>query len=231
MNISISKKIMLTVLLPILILCLGVSIMCSSIFRTIITDEIQTQLSIAAYNFKMEYGLIDNDELDKAMIAFKEHNDIDVTIFNNDKRELSTVPNAVGTSMEPTILKSIRTGQEYFATDANVNGQQYFGYYIPIMNQENNYIGAAFTGIPTEDAEDIILSNILKVVGFILLCSIVTVIITILVIRKIISSLKRLEGTVGSLLNNDLTAVHEKYPVAKDEVQEICNNTADYIIM
>ena len=121
MKISVSKKIMMMVLLPILFICIVVGVICTNILKTTITGEIQTQLKLSAYNFKTEYGLTTDTELDSIIQQFKSDNNVDVTIFKGNIRALSTVDGAVGTAMDEGILNSIQGGTDYFATNSNVN--------------------------------------------------------------------------------------------------------------
>ena len=50
MKISITKKIIALVSIPILLICLAVGIVSANIMRIIITDEIEMQLKVGAYS-------------------------------------------------------------------------------------------------------------------------------------------------------------------------------------
>ena len=224
MKISITKKIMGMVLLPIICICALVGIISTNILNKTIIDEIQKQLHISAYNFKTEYELTKGKEMDKLIQTFKTDNDVDVTIFEDDIRVLSTVNGAVGTEMDKKILSNIERGENYFTTDANVNGESYFGYYIPIM-KNGKYIGASFTGIPQYEANKIIFQSVMKIIGFVIFCGIVAGVIAFMSVTQMVKSIMMLENTVGTLLDNDLSAKHNKYDFEHDEIEEISNKT------
>lgn len=227
MKINVSKKIMLMVLVPILFICIVVAVACTSIMDSRITDEIEEMLKVSAYNFKVERDLTTAEELDGLIQNFKKDNHIDVTIFENDIRALSTVDGAVGTSMDPKILSSIKSGDHYFATNANVNGEAYFGYYIPIM-EDGKYVGASFTGIPRSEATYIISQSVMQLLTYVIICGIIAAIVAVIFVRNMVKSIKALEDTVGTLLNNDLSVARDKYAVEHDEIESICNKTVDF---
>lgn len=226
-RVSISRKILGMVLLPILVICILVGVASSNILNATITDEIETQLHASAYNFKNEYMLVEEADFAKLMNEFKEENEVDVTIFSNDIRILSTVENAVGTKISDDVLAHIKGGENYFATNANVNGEAYFGYYIPIM-EDGNYVGASFTGIPQSDAKAIITKNVVKLITFVVVCGILAGVVALLLIKQMVKSIIGLENTIGTLLENDLTVQHQKYEFEHDEIEEIGNKTIDF---
>lgn len=227
MRISVSKKIMLMVLVPIVAICVIVSMVATNILDSTITSEIEKQLAVSAYNFKTEYGMASNEELAVLLSEFKRDNGVDVTIFEDNKRTLSTIDGAVGTDMDNEIYNCILRGDDYFATDANVNGQAYFGYYIPIM-EDDKYIGASFTGIPQEDANKVIVQSVIKIIGWIVICGVISAVIAFFRVRKMVRGIKNLESTMVTLAANNLAVAYEKLPVEHDEIDELYNKTISF---
>lgn len=70
MKISISKKLMGMVFLPVLFICIVVGYLCTTILNTTIVNEIEKQLSVSAYSFYTEYGLTSGEELNSIMKDF-----------------------------------------------------------------------------------------------------------------------------------------------------------------
>lgn len=227
MRISVTKKIMGMVLLPILLICVVVGVACGVMLNNNITSEIEKQLHIAAYNFKEEYELTSGNGMNKLVQDFKDENNIDVTIFEGNERIISTVEGAVRTTMDDSIFNSIKGGDTYFTTNANVNGEAYYGYYIPIM-KNNEYVGASFTGIPQAEANATITSSIIKIVSWVIGCGIIATVIAFVLVRKMVKSIKGLEETIGTLLDNDLATEHEKYEFEHDEIEELNNSAIDF---
>lgn len=228
MRVSITKKIMGMVVLPILFICLVVGITSANIMKQNITDEIEIQLKTGAYSISQTLSLRTlKEEMNNDITNLYEYANMDVTIFDNDVRIASTVNGAVGTKMDIDVLNEIKSGKDYFTTDANVNGKPYFGYYIPFF-KEGKYTGATFTGIPQTDANKTITLGIMKILSCIVVCGIISIIVATFLVRKMVNSINGLQNTIGTLLDNDLSVKHKKYDTEHDEIEEISNRTIDF---
>ena len=228
MKISITKKIMGMVVLPILFICLVVGIISANIIRQNITEEIEIQLKTGAYSIGQTLKLRTlKTEMDKDICNLYEYAGMDVTVFSGDTRVASTISNVIGTKMDSHIYDELQSGKDYFATDANVNGEPYFGYYIPFF-ENGEFSGATFTGISQTDANKTIAQSIMKIIGCILVCGTFAIVIAIILVRKMVKGIKGLESTIGILLANDLATKHDKYDFEHDEIETISNKTADF---
>lgn len=231
-KISISKKIIGMVVMIVLAICLVVGIGSANIIKGNITDEIEIQLKTGAYAISqtLEYCTSD-EEMNQSIADLYDYTNIDVTVFdvidNKVIRVASTVNGAVGTSMDSHILEELQTGKDYFATDANVNGQPYFGYYIPFF-ADGHFNGSTFTGIPQSEANTTIMHSIMKIVGCIVVCGLIAIVVAIFMVRGIIKNINGLQNTIGTLLDNDLSVKHEKYDFEHDEIEEISNKAVDF---
>lgn len=229
MKISITKKIMGMVVLPILFICLVVGIISANIMTQNITDEIEVQLKTGAYGISQTLNFRTlSDDMNNDIYNLYDYTDMDVTVFSADAiRVASTIDGAVGTSMDGHILEELQTGKDYFATDANVNGEPYFGYYIPFF-VDGQFNGATFTGIPQSEANTTIMHSIMKIVGCIVACGLIAIVVAIFMVRGIVKNINYLQNTIGTLLDNDLSVKHEKYDFGHDEIEEISNKTVDF---
>ena len=228
MKISITKKIMGMVVVPILFICLVVGIISANIMTQNITNEIEVQLKTGAYSIGQTLKLRTlKTEMDKDICNLYEYAGMDVTVFSGDTRVASTISNVIGTKMDSHIYDELQSGKDYFATDANVNGEPYFGYYIPFF-ENGEFSGATFTGISQTDANKTIAQSIMKIIGCILVCGTFAIVIAIILVRKMVKGIKGLESTIGILLANDLATKHDKYDFEHDEIETISNKTADF---
>lgn len=228
MRVSISKKIMGMVIIPIMFICVVVGVISANVMRDNIVEEIESQLKVGAYGISQTLELRTlKEEMNEDIYNLFEYTNMDVTVFYGNERIASTIDGVVGTKMDSHILNEIKSGKDYFATDANVNGQSYFGYYIPFFTN-GQFSGATFTGIPQADANRTIILGIMKIVGCIIGCGIISIIIAIILVRKIVNSINGLQNTIGTLLDNDLSIKHEKYDTEHDEIEEISNRTIDF---
>lgn len=229
MKISISKKIILMVVSPILFICIVVGIISANIMRDNITDEIEIQLKTGAYSIGRLTLNKPIKEINNEINLLYSYSGIDATVFDGRAiRIVSTIDGAIGTEMDKNIYSKLLTGENYFATDANVNGESYFGYYIPFFDENNNFWGATFTGIPQTEANKTIAVGIIKILSGITICGIFMIVIAILFVKNIVKSINKLQNTVGTLLDNDLSVNHKKYDFEHDEIEEISNKTVDF---
>ena len=221
MKLSISKKILLLSLLPCLLIGIIVSVIGSNVLEQTMTDEIEKQLHLAAYSLVQHNA--EGSALDEQIVDYKAAAGVDLTVFEGDVRVYSTVDGAVGTTMDPAILASLQSGEDYFATNANVNGVPYFGYYIPVMTN-GTYTGAMFSGVSQEAANQEIKLGVSKLASGIVIVSIILCIVAIVLVRRIVKTIGASKGIIDELSTNNLEIEYDhKYERNNDEIEEIYN--------
>lgn len=63
--------------------------------------------------------------------AYKDQ-DVEITVFERDTRTESSINGVVGTKASDTIASTVlKSGNDYFSTNVDVNGESYYGYYVP----------------------------------------------------------------------------------------------------
>lgn len=121
--------------------------------------------------------------------------DMDFTIFWNDTRMLTTLTDssgavAIGTkASEEARTQVLDNGLEYFFNEVSVNGVNYVGCYIPIMNSSAQAVGMVFAGKPLSSA--LRTTNQMTVL-FAVTCGIILVValvVTFLYSRKMVLAL------------------------------------------
>lgn len=231
MKMKIANKIILLVLVPITLICLVIGIVSANIARILITDEIELQLKVGAYSASQTLELCTTlEEKNKDIKGLYNYTGIDVTVFEGNERIASTIPNAVGTLMDSHIYAELQSGENYFATNANVNGTPYFGYYIPCFDDDGNFSGATFTGIPQTDANKTIWGIVFKIVFCILGYGLVISIFTTLIVKRLVKKISKLKDVINILMDNDLSVSHTKYPVEHDELEQLYNKSSDFSV-
>ena len=94
-----------------------------------------------------DYSLLDQ---------FKEDTGLDITLFYQDTRILTTLYNTqgeriVGSGAPDIVIRDVlNTGENHFYTHTLINGKAYFSYYIPLRNQDGSVVGMLFVGRPSE---------------------------------------------------------------------------------
>lgn len=227
-RINVSKKITGLVAIPIFLICLITGVVSANISRIIITNEIKAKLKAEAYSVSQTMALHTSVlDMSEDIHKLRDYSDVDITLFKDNVRVASTIKGAINTQMDPHIYNKLQSGKDYFTTNANVNNEAYFGYYIPFF-EDGKFVGSVFTGISQTEANNMIISTMFKVIFCILGYGVIFVIIALLFIRKMTKKIRRLEDTIGTLLNNDLSVEHNKYGFEHDEIEDISNKTIDF---
>ena len=167
-------KIALLVVVPLIALCTVVSLICYTSVTELVNDSTQTDLYaltiLARDNIDLgddvenvfrvdENGDLWNSTLNisqnfEAYDEIKQSSGMDITIFFGDVRAATTVLDAktgkrvLNTKASAEVTSRVlRGGQEYFATNVDVQGTPYFAQYIPIYDDTSTSpVGIVFAG-------------------------------------------------------------------------------------
>jgi len=206
-------KIMMISIIPCLIASVVMCIGAVNSLEKNMTMEIEEALKATAYS-------LDYNDTQEVLDGYKQALDVDVTVFHDDVRTITTVYGSEGTKADSTIYAEVRSGKEYFSTNANVNGKEYFGYYIPTYDENNDFIGMTFAGKPTEDAQAVIGKTVklLLVSSFSIIF--IVVIVIILIARHMTRLMKNSTDLITEVSKGNFRVKTDK-KVSDDEIGEI----------
>ncbi len=239
-------KILSMALLPLLLLGVATLIIGNNRINEVVTESIENGLRGAAVSVQDTLNYVDEGAYqivegklykgefnvsDATDIAdnIKEATDMDITIFCGDTRYMTSVVDAsgarvIGTQAGAAIIeKVLNGGQEHFATNVDVVGQPYFGYYLPMYETGTTTIaGMVFAGMPQADAEAQI-SRIITLIGGIFLvvfiaCAALIFISVMNMVRALHKGAKALDNVAAGKLNFEVDAKTLK---RKDEIGDI----------
>lgn len=213
MKLKFRSKLLMIGLIPGVLIALALLVVATGSMRMHITEEKLNTLHATARGIAFETP-------QKALEVYKNELGIDVTVFEDKRRIRSTVEGAEGTDADPTIYSVVRSGKDYSSTNANVNGVEYFGYYIPLYDEEQNFIGMSFAGMPSAEAEQIIqstMNNMLTASGTVIL---VVVVIVLLVARYMTKLMGISTELIGEVAKGNFTVRADK-KVSGDEIGQI----------
>lgn len=185
-----------------------------------IEDEIGTELKTAAYGARIisESLGMNADEMKSQIDTYADETDTEITIFNGDVRTVTSIDNALNTKMDAHIEEQlIKTKANLYVKDSLVNGEEYFGYYIPFV-QNNELRGAAFSGIPKAKVQSIIIKKVAAMVISIVIIMAVFVTLAVLQIGRILKKLTVASDYAESLDENDLCVEYDNK--IKNDVDE-----------
>lgn len=204
------------------------------------TEEVSNSLSIAANSLYNTYSLVspgDYEVKDGVLVkgemkiegdyaivdALKESYGMEITLFFGDERILTTITDEsgkrlVGTKADSQTVKWVlETGRKYFSENVEIGGEQYFGYYVPILNKDKSVVGMAFAG---KKRAEVLLSIWESIMSSVLICVLIlvaTILICVVSSQKIIDALKRIMEYLGFLAQGDFSQKMPKYVQARND--------------
>ena len=158
----------------------------------------------------------------------KKDTGIDVTIFYEDTRVLTTIKDQqgnriIGTAIHPMVIQDVfDKKQEKFYDNAAIGGTEYFAYYAPLYNKDGNCIGIIATAKPAENVNKMIQKSILLIIVLAIIAMLVTSLISILFTNKIVEIIHEIKIFLSSVEKGNLTSrLDEKVLNRNDEFGEM----------
>lgn len=220
--------------LPMAVMAIVIVYIASLTMRTGLEDEALDGLkgiaTAASYAYDEvdagEYHM-DGDELHKGNYNVTENiaildkiaqdNEAVITVFLGDTRRATTIKNdtgerIVGTTAESAIVAQVlNNGMDYSTKDVVINGEAYYGYYVPIKNSAGTAVGMMFAGKPAQEIQHFIKSRsnfiIMITAGMFVLCLAGAVVITS---KKIIRPIKKISQVSVKIAEGDINQTIEK---------------------
>lgn len=193
MKLTIRKKMLLCAFLPISILGIIIVIMAVTSLKTSIINQVENSLrgtasaTLAAYdqnsgsytenNGNVWKGGYNISRSEKLLDTIKEKSGMEVTFFYGTQRIMTSITDKngqrilgspAGAKIEKEVLKG---GQEYFSESVSVNGEMYYGYYVPVFQSgdDKEPIGMVFAGVNKNKT----LNSVLGIVSIIIIIVVV----------------------------------------------------------
>ncbi len=157
--------------------------------------------------------------------------DVDFTVFWGDTRVFTTVKRSdgsyiTGTSADKKVTDSVLgKGIEYYYSRVKINGRNYAGYYIPIMDASAKTVGMVFAGRPLDAAR----SNMRKIIAWFTIISAAVLAVNLAVFSKfstkIVGALLEVKSFMENVANGDFAAdLSLKTLSLTDEVGDIARS-------
>ncbi|MCR5420715.1 MAG: cache domain-containing protein [Lachnospiraceae bacterium] len=164
----------------------------------------------------------------------KQISDIDTTVFFGDTRYATSVVSngarAVGTQASAEIVSKVLTGgQPLLSNSANVAGQKYFAYYMPLTQPSDGSVcGMVFAGKSRVNVQKEVMGVVGVIIGISIAIVIICAIIAWIVSNSIVSAIGKSIDVVGEVSKGNLSVkLDEKLTVRKDEVGQLCKYVSD----
>ncbi|MBQ8667009.1 MAG: cache domain-containing protein, partial [Lachnospiraceae bacterium] len=158
-GVSIYLMEILFALVPLMIGAIVLTIAAVSQLNSNLVEGAYERLEVAAigaanyFEYDIQNGIIAQDDASfKYVDSFKE-NEVDITIFQNDVRYITSIRNAdgsrnIGTKSAPEIWSQCQAGQIVEKDNVDIGGNKYYVFYMPIYDQNGKVWGMSFAGEP-----------------------------------------------------------------------------------
>ena len=217
-------------IMPLILLGLVISIFSYQSVKATMHDAIRTELQNIASTVTMTYDLlypgdyrlvgekaldlVKGDQVlttDYSIIdQLKEETHIDITIFYQDTRVLTTICNEdgtriIGTGVNAVVVQDVlQTGQPQFYTNATINDVQYFSYYAPLFNSDQSIVGMIYTGKPCEEVNATVFKAVSPILLIVLIGMVIVAFITYAYTQRLLSSLKKIKTFLAKVSTGNL---------------------------
>lgn len=245
---KISYALQAITILPLFFLGIAVLVLSSEWFTRTMYDEVAVELDNVAHNvvtlFEVAYEGDYHLKGDLALRLYKGEQDItgdyslidrvkadtglDVTVFYQDTRILTTITNSegeriIGTGAPDAVKKEVLVdGKPHFYNSARINTTDYFAYYLPLYNADGSIVGMVFAGKPSDQVNYAIRRSIypLAVADFFVM--LIAAVCGFLYTRDLASKLLEIHRFLSDISTGDLNAKLETSVLKRnDELGDI----------
>ena len=209
---GIKLKTLSFIMFPCLMIVLFSCIYTGYIQTNTISKQIKDELKTATYGTQIisESLGMKADNMKDEINTYAKESGVEITIFEGDTRAVTSIDGALGTKMDSSIKdKLISTNKELFTTNASVNGEAFFGYYIPFVN-DGKLQGALFAGIRKADAQAVINKEVRSVIFSSIMIMIIFALLAMSQMSKLLSKLTIATEYADKLDNNDFNIDYNK---------------------
>lgn len=229
---SIRTKLITMVLLPILILALMIISIGMILLYQFYTKSVRNELTAATNtvldclnltvkgDYAYESGMLIKGDLnitDSTMLyRIKDKSQIDITIFWEDTRILSTVEDAsgvsaVGTKANKEVVEAVlERGECYYSTNLDISGVPYIGYYMPIENVDHTVVGMIFAGKSKDLVYREIRTVLLWFLAFSGIAGILAAVFSSIYANRMVADINIINKFIKTIAEGDLTANLDK---------------------
>lgn len=249
-NWKLKYKILFVALLPILVVCIAVMVINNTVIKNTLLDKTKNELKAtaealsAAYNQNSgEYFKNDDGEIwkgtynvslsQKLVTEMSEKTGNSLTFFYGDKRLVTSLKDKKGDyilgSKAGDYLKKnvLEGGKDVFTSRVSVEGTMYYGYYIPVkQNNSDDIIGMIFAGMPVREVDktiNLVSGLLFLILGIVL---ILTILVSVLASKEIASAIEDSVLVVQNMASGNLNvSINRKNLGRKDEVGKLSAGT------
>ncbi|MDD2970746.1 MAG: sensor domain-containing diguanylate cyclase [Lachnospiraceae bacterium] len=142
----------------------------------------------------------------------KKETGIDITIFYQDTRVLTTIEDEDGTRIiataaHPMILREVYDQkQEKFYNNASIGSDEYFAYYAPLYNEDGTCVGMIAAAKPADNVNAMIHRSVYLIFVLAVAAMVLTSLVSIGFTRRIVDIIQEIKSFLSSVEKGNLTS-------------------------
>ena len=164
----------------------------------------------------------------KFLEHYKECSGTDVTIFYKDVRVITTIKDKngdpiVGTRINSIVKKEVYEGrQAHFYSKSTIENENYFSYYCPLFDENDQCVGMVFAGKPSDYVDWIVWKSVVPILLLVLLSMIILIFVIWNYADYLNRAFRQLQRFLGNVEEGDFTVeLSEMLTKRKDEIGQM----------
>lgn len=164
----------------------------------------------------------------KFLEHYKECSGTDVTIFYKDVRAITTIKDKngdpiVGTRINSIVKKEVYEGrQAHFYSKSTIENENYFSYYCPLFDENDQCVGMVFAGKPSDYVDWIVWKSVVPILLLVLLSMIILIFVIWNYADHLNRAFRQLQRFLGNVEEGDFTVeLSEMLTKRKDEIGQM----------
>lgn len=164
----------------------------------------------------------------KFLEHYKECSGTDVTIFYKDVRVITTIKDKngdpiVGTRINSIVKKEVYEGrQAHFYSKSTIENENYFSYYCPLFDENDQCVGMVFAGKPSDYVDWIVWKSVVPILLLVPLSMIILIFVIWNYADHLNRAFRQLQRFLGNVEEGDFTVeLSEMLTKRKDEIGQM----------
>lgn len=164
----------------------------------------------------------------KFLEHYKECSGTDITIFYKDVRVITTIKDKngdpiVGTRINSIVKKEVYEGrQAHFYSKSTIENENYFSYYCPLFDENDQCVGMVFAGKPSDYVDWIVWKSVVPILLLVLLSMIILIFVIWNYADHLNRAFRQLQRFLGNVEEGDFTVeLSEMLTKRKDEIGQM----------
>lgn len=161
--------------------------------------------------------------------TIKKNTNMEITVFYGDTRYMTTIVDAngeriIGTKASGAVIEHVlQNGESYFTDNVDIEGEAFYGFYIPMYNADSNTpVGMVFTGMSRDNVKAEINQILAAILGIALVVTIICVVVVMFIVNSITRGVKMGVNALEEVAHGNLTVeIDEKVARSKDEIGDL----------